>query len=121
MFHKVKNVVPLDNLVLLVEFQNGQKKKYDVKPLMGKWGVFRDLKNGTLFRLVKVDTGGYGVVWNEYIDLACDELWDNGTDIPDEWDSDFTKLTPSERKRLSRAEKEIMNGETVDHTDLDWN
>ncbi len=39
----------------------------------------------------------------------------------DEWDSDFTKLTPSERERLNTSEKEIANGEIVDHTDIDWN
>jgi len=78
LFHKVKSVIPQANLILLVEFQNGQKKKYDVKPLMEKWHSFRDLKNDILFQLVKVDVGGYGLVWNEYIDLACEELWENG-------------------------------------------
>jgi hypothetical protein len=78
MFHKVRKVVPVNDLFLFVEFQNGQSKKYDVKPLMDKWDNFRDLKNDILFNLVKVDTGGYGVIWNEYIDLACEELWENG-------------------------------------------
>ncbi|MGI6120413.1 MAG: hypothetical protein ACOYIB_07605 [Desulfosporosinus sp.] len=37
------------------------------------------------------------------------------------WDSDFTKLTPLERERLTKSEKEITNGETVSHSDIDWN
>lgn len=37
------------------------------------------------------------------------------------WDSDFTKLTPIERERLAGAEKEIGNGDIVDHSDIDWN
>jgi len=81
MFQKVKSVVPLDDLELLVEFQNGQIKKYDVKPLMKKWDVFKDLKNDILFSLVKVDIGGYGIIWNENIDLACNELWENGLPV----------------------------------------
>ena len=36
------------------------------------------------------------------------------------WDSDFTKLTPVERKRLEDAEKDFINGETVNHNDIDW-
>ena len=36
------------------------------------------------------------------------------------WDSDFTKLTPFERDRLTKANKEIVNGELVDHDDVDW-
>lgn len=27
---------------------------------------------------VKVDVGGYGISWNDEIDLSCDELYDNG-------------------------------------------
>jgi len=37
------------------------------------------------------------------------------------WDSDFTKLTPLERERLTQSEKEIANDETVSHSDIDWN
>lgn len=37
------------------------------------------------------------------------------------WDSDFTKLTPIERERLARAEKEIADGDIVNHSDIDWN
>jgi hypothetical protein len=78
MFHKVKNVIALESLNLIVEFDSGEKKQYDIKPLTEKWTVFKDLYNPDLFRLVKVDTGGYGIVWNEYIDLSCNELWENG-------------------------------------------
>ena len=80
MFYKVKSVKPLPNMILYVIFANGESKYYDVKPLMNKWEVFKDLAHGGLFDVVKVDAGGYGVVWNDYIDLACDELWENGID-----------------------------------------
>ena len=36
------------------------------------------------------------------------------------WDSDFTKLTPSERKRLEDAEQDFLNGNTISHNDIDW-
>jgi len=78
MFHKIKNVQSLPDMILHVEFISGDVKFYDVKPLMDKWEIFKDLTRGGLFNLVCVDTGGYGVVWNEYIDIACNELWENG-------------------------------------------
>lgn len=78
MFHRIKNVIPLDDMILVVEFMSGEKKQYDVKPLMDKWSVFKDLAKNNVFKYVKVDVGGYGVVWTEDIDLSCDELWDNG-------------------------------------------
>jgi len=36
------------------------------------------------------------------------------------WDSDFTKLTPLERDALIKADKEISNGEILDHSEIDW-
>jgi len=37
------------------------------------------------------------------------------------WDSDYTKLTPAERKRLEEAEQDFITGETTSHEDIDWN
>ncbi|MFR9018797.1 MAG: DUF2442 domain-containing protein [Fusobacterium sp.] len=79
MFYKVQDVKPLEKYKLLVTFQNGEIKEYDVKPLFDKWQAFKDLIyiNG-LFQQVKVDAGGYGISWNDDIDLSCDELYYNG-------------------------------------------
>jgi len=68
-------------MLLHVSFVCGAEKQYDVKPLMDKWSVFKDLLHGGLFNLVHVDTGGYGIVWNDYLDLACNELWENGSPV----------------------------------------
>ena len=82
MFYRVQAVKPLEKYKLLVTFQNGETKNYDVKPLFDKWAVFKDLIyiNG-LFQQVKVDEGGYGISWNDDIDLSCDELYYNGVSI----------------------------------------
>ena len=36
------------------------------------------------------------------------------------WDSDFTKLTPFERRELEEAERSIKEEGTVSHSDIDW-
>ena len=36
------------------------------------------------------------------------------------WDPDFTKVTPTERAGLERAQREIENGETVSHDAINW-
>ena len=36
------------------------------------------------------------------------------------WDSDYTKLTPTERKRLEEAEQDFISGNTVGHDDINW-
>lgn len=78
-FHKVLNVAPMDDFMLLVTFANKEQRKYDVKPLLKKWNDFLPFVNHPkLFDQVRVDPGGYGVSWNDDIDLSCDELYFNG-------------------------------------------
>ena len=79
MFNKVKMVQPLPEYNLLVQFQNGEQKLYNVQPLFDKWEGFKALGiTRGLFEQVKVDVGGYGVSWNDKVDLSCDELYYNG-------------------------------------------
>lgn len=79
MFHKVKNVKILSKYILEITFQNDVVKYYDVSVLFEKWKVFENLKNiDGLFEQVKVDQGGYGISWNDEIDLECEELWEHG-------------------------------------------
>jgi hypothetical protein len=81
-YPKVKSVKPLDDLKLYVTFTDDKKKIYDVKPLLDEYDVFQSLVTiKYLFNQVKVDTGGYAIVWNDEIDLACEDLYDRGVDV----------------------------------------
>lgn len=82
MFHRIKDVQPLPGYNLLVSFVSGEQKIYCVKPLFNKWESFKALVFiPGLFEMVRVDTGGYGVSWNDEIDLSCNELYENGMEI----------------------------------------
>lgn len=82
MFHKVRDVKPYSDDELLVSFINGETKTYCVAPLVRKWKAFEPLLSTKgLFECVKVDVGGYGVSWNDDIDLSCDELYHNGNSV----------------------------------------
>lgn len=82
MFYKVKEVYPLPAYNILVYFVTGECKQYNIAPLFQKWDAFKTLASVKgLFEQVKVDAGGYGISWNEDIDLSCNELWENGTTI----------------------------------------
>lgn len=79
MFYRVQSVQPVPDMALLVTFQNGQKKRYDVKPLLHRFPSFAQLQEEKgLFEQVQVDLGGYGISWNDEIDLSCNELWESG-------------------------------------------
>ena len=82
MFHKIKNVTIISNFKLCIQFDEGVVKEYDVKPLFRKLDMFRQIKdNPEDFASVSVDVGGYGIIWNDNLDLSCDELWENGVEI----------------------------------------
>lgn len=70
----------IDDLTLLVEFSNHDRKYYNVKHLLNI-PMFQLLRNPAFFRGFQVDKGGYGIVWNEDIDLSEYELWQNGSDV----------------------------------------
>lgn len=78
---KVKSALAIDDHTLLVEFDNNEKKKYDISPLLGK-EMFALLNNPALFKTVKVEQGGYAVVWNSDIDISEYELWSHGQAMP---------------------------------------
>lgn len=77
-FPKIDAVKPLADRKLLVQFVGGVRKVYDCGPLLEQ-EPFSTLQNESLFRQVKVDVGGYGISWNDSIDLSESELWLKGT------------------------------------------
>ena len=79
---KVKDVIPLEGLELLVFFEDGAVKKFDVAQLLPEYPEFEALKDRTLFEQVRVEPGGYGVSWNENLDCSEGELYANGVVIP---------------------------------------
>ena len=79
MKHKIAEVKPCDGLTLWVKFSDGEVKFYDTKPLIDEIKAFKRLENNyLLFNGVYVANGGYGIIWDDEIDLSSDELWHNG-------------------------------------------
>jgi hypothetical protein len=77
-FHKVTDVKPLADYRLLVCFSDGEEKHYDVSRFFSRWDSFLALKHTPcLFEQVRVDAGGYGISWNDDIDISCEELYRN--------------------------------------------
>ncbi len=121
MFHKIKNVSALPDFRLSVQFSEGVTKIYDVKPLFEKIPCFSELKNNLdEFYSVYVDAGGHGIVWNDDLDLSCDELWENGVEVETPFDglmafSDATELWGLNESTLRKA---IIYGKLVNGVDV---
>ena len=121
MFHKIKNVAALPEYKLSVQFSEGVTKIYDVKPLFEKIPLFAQLEDAQAeFACVTVDIGGYGIVWNDDLDLSCDELWANGVQVDTPFDglmafSDATELWGLNESTLRKA---ITYGKLVNGVDV---
>lgn len=81
MFRKVATAIPLKDMELLVWFAGGETKRYAVAPLLERWPAFEALADERTFAGVRVDPGGYGVSWNDEVDLSADELYANGVAV----------------------------------------
>ncbi len=52
----------------------GTIKEYDVKSLFGIYPQMEELKDRKLFDSVQIDVGGYGISWNDELDLDADAM-----------------------------------------------
>jgi hypothetical protein len=72
---RVINVQPEQNFKLLITFNNGEKKSFDVKPYL-EIGVFRELQDVSVFNSVKPVLGS--IQWANGVDLCPDTLYIEG-------------------------------------------
>lgn len=69
-------VVPTNDYQLIVTFENGEKRQFDVKPyIRGSW--YGSLKDISYFKAAFVN--GYTVEWPDGQDLCPDELYYNSS------------------------------------------
>ncbi len=78
MYLAVKDVETRPDYQLLLTFENGVKKIFDMMPYL-ETGIFRELKDPDLFNSVKVsfDT----IAWDNEADLDPEFLYENGTEL----------------------------------------
>ncbi len=106
---------------LSVQFTEEVTKLYDVKPLFDRIPAFQHLKkNPSEHAAVTVDVGGYGVIWNDELDLSCDELWENGAIVDTPFDGlmalgDATALWGLNESTLRKA---ISYGKLIEGVDV---
>ena len=79
-YPKIKSVKALKDKKLEISFDCNIKKIYDCNKLIQKES-FKILENDLFFKNVHTDSGGYGIIWNDDVDLSESELWLNGKEI----------------------------------------
>jgi hypothetical protein len=91
----VKSVKPQEDYCLLLTFENGEKRVFDLRPYLEK-PVFKQLKNIALFKTARVVSGS--VEWQGDVDLSYDTLY---------LESKATKESQSRRKTARGQKKNL--------------
>ena len=76
MLPRVAEVEVIKDYSLIISFKNGERKKYDAKPLF-KLPIYKNLAK--VFSLAKVENGT--VVWPGDLDISPDKLYLQSTEI----------------------------------------
>lgn len=101
----VKSLRAQDDYRLLLTFENGEKRIFDLKPYLDK-GVFTRLKNTALFKTARVVAGS--VEWIGEIDLSYDTLYLSSAPVKTNLKSGRSSkkkllVVPAKRTRRTRA------------------
>ncbi|MBQ3518891.1 MAG: DUF2442 domain-containing protein [Clostridia bacterium] len=83
---RIIHVLADDDFTLLLTFDNGEKRRFDLKPMLDKGGVFVKLRQIEHFRRVYLDDCNCvswdldpdvdsNIVWNNKVDLCADSCY----------------------------------------------
>ncbi len=98
------------DMVLLATFADGEIVRFEVKTMIEKHPVFKQLEDEKLFAQVRIDGVGYGISWNDDIDLSGEGIYLHGEHIG-KTDPDakilFGQAVVNRREELELSQREL--------------
>lgn len=80
MYLAVKKVNPIDNHKLILTFENDEVKLFDMSPYLNR-GIFKELKDESLFKAVKVSFDS--IEWPNEADIDPETLYEDSVPYTD--------------------------------------
>ena len=81
MYISVKSVRPLSEYQLLLTFENGEKKIFDMKPYLDK-GIYKELKDENKFKTVRISFDS--IEWCNKADIDPEFLYEKSNKITEQ-------------------------------------
>lgn len=81
MFKKIAAVQPFAGTELVVWFADGEARLFDAKAFIQSNSDYKSLADEELFNTVTLAAEGYGVSWDNDLDLGCKEIYDASVKI----------------------------------------
>lgn len=101
------------NLLLIATFADGEIVCFDVKTMFEKHPVFKRLEDESLFNKVEIDGIGYGICWDDDLDLSADGIYLRGEHIG--------KSDPDQRIILGQSIAEAREEKSLSQRQLSKN
>lgn len=121
MMHKIKSVITQNDLIISATFFDGTVKEYSVDRLFNIYPQLKELENRELFNSVQVDAGGYGVSWDDDLDLDAETIWEDGIEIGKDTVDIMSKLAArltEARNRIGITQKQLAEKTGIYQADI---
>lgn len=77
----ITKVEPKEDMIVIATFADGEVVSFDVKTMLDKHKAFDALHDKELFNSVQIDGIGYGISWNDDLDLSSEGIYSRGKHI----------------------------------------
>lgn len=122
MFIRATKVTFLEDTIVELTFQDGKVFQYDISSLFNRFPIFKKLKEDKeLFYSGHLDNGGYGVIWNETLDLSAMSVYYNGKLIKTEkvkLNNKIGVLINEARNKRGISQTELAKLSGIDQADI---
>jgi hypothetical protein len=87
MYGEYNALFAIDSLEMIEPFRlraifiDGTEKEYDLQRWQHRPEFSSLFRHSALQTAVRIEPGGYGISWNDNIDLSAEEIYGNGTDV----------------------------------------
>ena len=80
-FHRIQSITVVEPFRLRAVFADGAVKEYDLHRWEHHPAFSLLFRHPALQTAVQVEPGGYGISWNDHIDISAEEIYGNGIDV----------------------------------------
>ena len=100
-FHRIRTISVVAPFRLRAVFVDGVEKDYDLRRWENRPEFSLLFRHPALQTAVRVEPGGYGISWNDDIDLSAEEIYWNGMDANCPNIGDYTEEREELHKDIS--------------------
>ena len=112
----------LDDVKLELTYQDGAIVRYDMSVLFSKYPQLEELRrNRELFTHGRLDPGGYGVIWNDDLDIDATGIYEEGEVVGHEEttiNQQIGTLLLKTREEMNITQTELSKMSHIDQGDI---